>query len=373
MILVAQGIIFAVLLFLRYRQKGNQSDLILVFFLLIMAWHRTTYTIGFMGWYDTFKNTKVNYYLISLGLAMGPLMYLYVRTIVQAPYKLVKKDYLHFIPVGLFVTYRLVILFHDAMQPGWASGYSGVWQREFHEVYGGPFMHILHYTSQTLYIAFTIQLFLQYRTKIVAFFSSTYRVELNWIRNFLVVYTFLFVYAECTTLIDSFITDLDYVHHWWIHFFSAIAIVYLGIKAYLTDIDKLHGLTFELDTESVTHSRDSQSSYKQEKVLISQVILDQKLHLNPDLTLKDLSIATNMTHHKLSEVVNAAFGKNFKEMINGFRVNEVKQRLIHPDYSHLSLVAIAYDCGFNSKATFNRVFKRQTGLSPTQYKAQSLK
>ena len=71
LVLVSQGIIFGALLMNRYVQKRNSSDFLLAVLVLITCYHRTTYTIGFMDWYDTFRNTKINYYLIALSLAVA--------------------------------------------------------------------------------------------------------------------------------------------------------------------------------------------------------------------------------------------------------------------------------------------------------------
>jgi len=108
-----------------------------------------------------------------------------------------------------------------------------------------------------------------------------------------------------------------------------------------------------------------------EHAKIATFLEEHEPFLNPDLTLKDLAAGTGLTIHGVSEAINNGLGKNFNELINHYRVDRVKKELLDPNNEHLSLVAIAYDCGFNSKATFNRVFKKYTGVSPSQYKASS--
>jgi hypothetical protein len=246
LILVLQGLIFAVLLFWRYYRDGKVADILMALILLLMVYHRTAYTIGFMGWYDTFKNTKINYYIFSLGLAAGPLIYLYIRTVLVAPFKFRKADWWHFVPVAVFIVYRIAVLINDASQPGWDVGYEGEWHRNFHNVYVSPIIHHVQFSSVLLYLAFSIQLFLQYRQKIRQFFSNVYKVELRWIQIFLIVYSFLFIYGSMTDLVDALIVELSYAHKWWVHLFSAIAVVFFGVKAYFTDLTKLHNLTFDV-------------------------------------------------------------------------------------------------------------------------------
>ncbi len=59
--------------------------------------------------------------------------------------------------------------------------------------------------------------------------------------------------------------------------------------------------------------------------------------------------------------------KNFYSYINAFRVEEFKERVVSQKYTHLTILAIALDCGFNSKSTFNRIFKQATGITPNEF------
>ena len=371
LILICQGLIFAALLIQRYFKERKAADLLIVLILGIMVYHRTTYTIGFMGWYDTFKNTKINYYLFSLSLAMGPVIYLYIRSTLVAPFTLRKNDWWHFLPIFLYVFYRLVLLIHDYNGPGWELGYEGEWLRDIHVQYVSTFASLLEMISQILYLAFTIQLVMIYNQKINQYFSNTYKVELNWIKVFLAVYIFLFAFATVFVAIDAFIMDLDYKHMWWIHLFSSVAIVYLGIKAYYTDLSRLHDLTFDLDY-SEKSTTESPSTFQKEVEKIKQILDENQGFLNPDFTLKDLAESLNMSRNEVSESINSGFGFNFNELINSYRIEKTKEMISNPDNDHLSLIAIAYDCGFNSKATFNRVFKQKTGISPSQFKASQV-
>ena len=334
-----------------------------------MAFHRTTYTIGFMGWYDTFKNTKINYYLIPLGLAQGPLIYLYVRTIALAPFTWRRYDLWHFLPVGLYFIYRILLLMHDRQGVDWEVGYQGDWMQSVHLIYVEPFYSFLVYTSQVLYLAFTVQLFYQYQRKIRQYFSNTFQVELNWIRNFLALYILLFIYSTISDIIDAFIFELKYVHRWWYHLLSAIVLLYLSMKAYFTDISRLHQLTFDLVQAPEAVGSGEAHTLRKQKERLAQTMQAHSPHLRSDLTLRDLAAEVGLSLHDVSETINQGFGVNFNEYINQHRIEEVKQRLLDKQYDHLSLVAIAYDCGFNSKATFNRVFKRHTGQSPSQFKS----
>jgi AraC-like DNA-binding protein len=92
-----------------------------------------------------------------------------------------------------------------------------------------------------------------------------------------------------------------------------------------------------------------------------------KPYLNRELTIYDLSDQLQIPRHILSEVINEHMGKNFYNLVNDYRVQEVKDRLESPDYKYLTILAIAYDSGFNAKSSFNTIFKEKTGSTPSEY------
>ena len=100
---------------------------------------------------------------------------------------------------------------------------------------------------------------------------------------------------------------------------------------------------------------------------VQKYMEEQKPYLNPDLNLADLAESLNMTRAQLSDVINSGFSKNFNDFVNHYRISAFKNALEQGKQEQLSLLGIAYECGFNSKATFNRVFKKLEKSSPSQY------
>ena len=88
-----------------------------------------------------------------------------------------------------------------------------------------------------------------------------------------------------------------------------------------------------------------------------------------ELTLADLAGRLQTTPHKLSEVLNGRVGQTFYDFVNGYRVREVQRRIEGGDARRLKMLAIALDAGFASKSTFNDAFKKQTGHTPSAYRA----
>jgi AraC-like DNA-binding protein len=93
-------------------------------------------------------------------------------------------------------------------------------------------------------------------------------------------------------------------------------------------------------------------------------------YLDPNLSLRTLAEQINIHPNQLSWLLNESIGKNFNEYINHFRIAAFKSIAKDPKNANITILGLAYDCGFNSKTVFNTYFKRETGLTPKQYLKQ---
>jgi len=103
---------------------------------------------------------------------------------------------------------------------------------------------------------------------------------------------------------------------------------------------------------------------------IRRALADDRLYQNPTLTLAELAAHTGLPPRLISFTVNAGFGRSFNDLVNGYRVAEVQRRLAAPDARRFTLLGIAFESGFNSKTTFNRIFKQMTGVAPREFQGQ---
>ena len=155
LILVLQGLLLTGILFVRFSKKKNISDVFLASLLLITCYEQTCYTVGFMGWYDTFRNTKINYFLIPLGLGIAPLIFFYVKAITQSNFNFRKKDWFHFLPAITLILYRLSIYLYDSMQSGFNDTQNGVLKIAVDEAVVLPLLVFVSFAQMLLYLAFT--------------------------------------------------------------------------------------------------------------------------------------------------------------------------------------------------------------------------
>ena len=108
-----------------------------------------------------------------------------------------------------------------------------------------------------------------------------------------------------------------------------------------------------------------------EKVLyenrLREIMEKEQLHLNPDLSLRLLAEYMNLSPNQMSQLLNDGFELNFADFVNGYRLEEFKEKLTEKNAHHLTILAIAYDSGFNSKTVFNTFFKKKMGITPKAY------
>lgn len=163
------------------------------------------------------------------------------------------------------------------------------------------------------------------------------------------------------------------------HIFESMMYEHTALKFELEKIlitNNPSSILFE-DEEFITPEKYSNSSLTdKDRNQYAQHILDymdrQKPFLNPELNQNMLADVLKMNNHHLSEVLSVCFEQNFYNFINLYRVNEVIRLMKSSEYKNHKLMAIAYEAGFNSKSTFNRIFKTVTGFTPSVYRKEQL-
>ncbi len=328
-----------------------------------------------MSWYDTFPNTKINYYLVDMSMILAPLIWFYVRSITETDFKLSLKHMSHFLPWLVFFILKVVILSMDSADVNFDSAQNGQYMVNIQWKYIDPFEGFFSILQMIIYLVIAFQAYISYRRKVQNFFSNTYKAELNWLRNFLLIYIILYAFNSIQTIINELIIDLSWRQEWWYHLFSAILIIYIGVKGYFSGATKLKELGFDQSSSIQSNTRVSQTNGSdnvsvkilERKALVENYFNEHKPYLNPDLTLVSLAKELQTSREDLSQTINTGFGQKFNDFINTYRIEAIKKMMADGKHSHLSLLGMALDCGFNSKATFNRVFKNMTGQSPSDY------
>lgn len=366
------GLVFTLLFWVRAYQMERKSDAIFGFVLLASCLYITDWMLGFMGihifWEELF------FIPYDIGLVIAPLMYFYLQSQLDTTFEFSKRDIWHFVPYGVYLGYHFIIFFQG-------SAYAREWSESVHFPYHIAgierfAMLISHFT----YLFFAFKLYKHYRQWLPTNFSNTEAIDFSWYRNFLVVYGLAIVVNWIYTFFGFLGFEFSYVDIWWEKFLVGVIIYYVSIKGYtqvqpklLIFKDKENNLgniesTSSSAPESATQTESSIPDLEFWKEKLRKAMQAEKLYLNADFSLPDLAKHLKTNHALLSSVINKGFGKNFNDFVNEYRVVEFQHQVQLPENQHFSLLGIAFDCGFNSKATFNRAFKKVTGKSPKEWK-----
>jgi len=367
LIAVFNALLFVVLLF----QKKTRAihDNILISWLVYLGSF-----IGIYAFYshELFTNYKLlSISLLSLFMLHGPFLYIYIQTLVSGRRQLSRTHLLHILPFVIFNLYILISSFFPEV-----SGKLNI--EQLSPEYDPPFLFlfflILTALSGTAYLTLTIRLFKKLDIKIFYNYSSSAGIDLNWLRKLVLVFGIVWTILIGVTIIHHVFRMFSMVFCTDGLFLSlsvfVILIGYFGLKQKLIFSSEEISINRE---NTKTHTKyagsrltDSEARQYTEKLI--QYMESSKPYLNPDLSLSQLSEEIGITSHYLSQVINEKFNHNFFDFINGYRVEAFKEKINDPSYSNYSFLGIAFECGFNSKSAFNRIFKQMTGLTPTQYK-----
>ena len=355
-----QAWIYAFLLWNRSRQNGRLSDILLGLVLVGMALNIWEYMLGFSGIEILWK--QLNFFPRTFGFAFAPLCYFYFKSQIDKDFSFSKKDIINFLPFIIHTVYHVGVF-------SMGQDFVKTVEKNFH----GPFYipeieTLVEIFLNGLYIYKSLKLYRHYRIWTNTQFSDTDAVSFKWFRNFLIVLVLMFaVYLIKMVIIRVY--QLDFKQDWWDNLVGVALIYYVSITGY-AQAQPNTGLVFreeEFKVENIQKEKFNESELDSWKLKILKLMEDDKLYLQPELNLSDIANRLKTNISVLSGVVNNAFGKNFNDFVNEYRVKEFQERIVLPENKNITLLGIAFDCGFNSKATFNRAFKKFTGKSPKEF------
>ena len=309
----------------------------------------------------------VHLHMVTI-LLMGPFAYLYVRSCTQKDFEIRPILWLHFLPALLALGYHLPFY----LQGGEAK-IIAFFKYFLEGDLGQPkivsFLKVVH---PMIYFVICIRLVLEYRKHL----SNTASLIDVAFHRWLLIF--------CLVLLLPLFTVVFYVLSSFqlfspTTFFTGLFIFILAVHiAAMVKPELFHPFPHQmLLPES---SEEQKQRYENSKLQDTQkdkyikklqaFVITNRPYLAPELSLAQLSEQVNIPSHYLSQVINEKLHCNFLDFINGYRVEEAKEKLIDPKLSHYTIMAVAYEAGFNAKSTFYAVFKKHTGMTPSQFKKQ---
>ncbi|MGD0342694.1 MAG: AraC family transcriptional regulator [Bacteroidales bacterium] len=317
-------------------------------------------------------NSKVieMYAFPFVAFTYGPLLFLYVKYMTNPEKKFNWSELVHFIPFLVFfvvsVVFRTEPLLKDLR-----SFFTPDRFISLRIVYSSTF-----FLSVTVYSILSFIEIRKHQAKLKNLISYTSGViTLNWLKiisiSFYVAFLTLFILGGLNMIGDFIPFDPYFVIFGFITIFSFIYSFYVIKQPVIFGEEGKLKYEEKKDTEKYSKSglKDDQAQAYLEKLV--RFVEENRPYLDRDLSIQDLSEKTGISRHHITQVLNEKHGRNFFTFINEYRVRDVISRFGDPKNNNFTILAIAYDSGFNSKTTFNSIFKSQTGMTPSQYRQKA--
>ncbi|MFT5671383.1 MAG: AraC-like DNA-binding protein [Glaciecola sp.] len=357
---LTQGAVASVLL--ATSSKNKVSNRILALGVFSFCLFSTKMLFNSLGWSDT---PQLRYIPIGIQLAIAPFIYFYLLSVTAPKFTLTKNTIYHFIPFFFMQIFACALYVKT-------FGMQSIAQQDVtveHLLYG-PIKLIEDYLTLLSIVYYLFKGFIalkQYRENIYSNASDTAYPSFNWLLVIFVLSAVLGLFLLLNMLAELvFNLSATTFLHWQIYFVYMSLLIYcLGLIAYKQphfQVQQVLQKAIIKDPEKLQQDQLNGiiSAFENE-------LHNNKAYLNPTLSAIDVATVINVNQSALSFAINKHYQKSFRDVINELRISEVKTKLKHNAENGQSILSIALECGFNSEASFYRIFKKQAGLAPKAY------
>lgn len=392
------ALLFSLLLFIKSAGDDNRSDKWLSGFLFLAAMYIAPFMLGYAGWYASGMRRDILFYTpFQQLLLLPPVLYCYVRSLLRPAFKFRKSDYWHFIPAILYGLYSLIVFITDKWVLNAPFFYEDGRDKDFSTWY-----QLAGFLQMIVYLFACLSTYKKHRKEAYDTVSFAESVVHRWMQRFLVAFLVLltirlfyffinpewaefgrkFWYYSCFSILTYYIAVFGYINSATstIRFPSRAPGLFSGGPALFknsndrievvneVNINRSEAEHFEVNKEQ--HAPELQKETLAElsewKNKIEDLLKTGRLFENPLLTLSEMADKLGIQSKKVSRIINQGFGMNFNDLINFYRVGAVVRKIEEGEENLHTILGLAFYCGFNSKSTFNRAFKKHTGYTPKE-------
>lgn len=326
-----------------------------------------------------YRRFPVLYLAVGIPLAASQLQYLYTKYLLGRESSFRRSDWLHFLPFALFETGM-----GAAMLFGWADFTDAAIASPETAPLFFRALNWVFIAQGVTYMSASLRLIVRYDRHLKDVISSSLdEMRMTWLRNItiagLTAWSLFFVedllltqgvnlsnFVFVSVLFSLYVYAMGFVGLTKSEIFASPAVEETMQQVSRIDADER--------TAGAKYERSGLTPDAAEALAarVTALMETDSVYTDPMLTLAQLADTLSASPHHLSEAINTRLGKNFYDLVNGHRIARVKRDLADPAKRHLKILSIAFDAGFNSKASFNTLFKEQTGVTPSEYRKSIL-
>lgn len=299
----------------------------------------------------------------TLFLLDGPLIWLYTRSLLKSG-SWSFRTWLHFLPFLLLALYSTYL----------AASYPALVRNSYQEVLlaienGEPFvseaeiLYVVVVLSVSLgYLIRSVKLARSYNLRLLDNFSSIDDLSAHWVISFQRMWIVLFVFP----------VFLYFINYIWplasIELLAWTLLIPIIVLSLIFNSNLIHqGFTpvETLEKKKPAPIPESNEDSLEQLYQLKELLDKNKYYLDDELSLNQLAAHMNLKPVKVTELIKISEYDNFYDLINSYRINEIKKELLRTDDQ---IIQLAYQNGFKSKSTFNKIFKEKTGMTPKEYR-----
>lgn len=312
-----------------------------------------------------------------LPFVYSPALYLYAHIVCENKKRFNPRYLFHFIPLGLILLAGIIGSFIftnevrlELMNPYTEKNPLIIVMRTIIPFYG------------IAYIILSLMDVKKYHHRLKENFSDIEKLKLNWLTYLIIVIALVWLLELVQIVLIDIAGKPENIAYRYIYAAVSLVIFMVTYKSLkqpeiFSEIelrekeDELSPSLTELEVSS--YSKSGLSETKTQEILnsLNDIMEKEKPFLKINLSLSELSTMVGVTTHNLSEVINSRLNKSFYDFVNYYRVEEVKKMLKDEKYKSYSILSVAFEAGFNSKSTFNNIFKKYAGVTPTEFRRTS--
>ena len=353
-------LVFALILLLKKSPIKKANSILGITFLIMTLYCFQLYYL--YSAYSIQSHTLMLYYIpfdYLLQLLMGPAIFIYLKTILNQKYSFRSyKIWLHVIPTIpalAFIIYFMLLPTDLRIEKIQSNFNESMWQMEA--------LNGLFYVQMTSYLV-VCYLIIRKQVKVsIKVLINSIHIDIQWLKTFFTIDLAIMISTAPIIFIASsekmnIIVSLTAMNIQFIYIFIKSVWQTGVIPVEKIQVDKKHSPSLKIaDNLTEQYFNNLIEHFKTKKPF-----------LNSNCSIQRVSQETNIPLHHLSHVLNNKIKQNFSEFINEYRVKHAKQ-ILNSEYSkRITIEAIALDCGYGSKTSFNRSFKKHTNLTPSEYR-----
>lgn len=370
------GIVFSALLLNKGIQNQNKASLWLSLFVFLCAMYISPFMLGYAGWYSVEPNREIMFFVPFQQLfLLGPVIFFYTQSQLNKSFTLSKNDIIHFLPAIFYLIYSIIVFVTDKIILNEYYFYADERDKDL-----APWYQMLGLVSMAFYLILSLRVYSIYKKISYDVVSFADEVSFAWIKQFLLAFLIILVLRVLFFILNP--EWGEFGRKFWYYLCFSGLFYYISISGYANSVKtaiafrpSLFGSdsNFTLKEDSIADKEIVEIPDLDEwKKKVEQIMTIEKEYENPELTLQHLSQKLDINPKKLSQIINQGFKMNFNDFVNFYRTEAVIEKFQSGEHNLQNLLGIAFDCGFNSKSTFNRAFKKHTLLTPKEYLKKNL-